>query len=170
MGNLTGKAGVTYTYPDPGGARPHAVISTSNGGSFGYDDNGNMTSRRLQTGGLTYAQTWDHDNRLATVTLDGQTTSFTYDGNGVPVKKVVSGQTTVYVGNHYEVQTGGSSSQLVYAKDFSTSQGWAYPEPGVQPSGRIAVRPTGIKPRITSTGEQQDWRSRGLVRHAAAAW
>ena len=39
IGNLTNKGGVLYTYPTPGSARPHAVSSTSNGGSFSYDPN-----------------------------------------------------------------------------------------------------------------------------------
>jgi hypothetical protein len=39
IGNLTSKGGVTYTYPSPGSARPHAVTGTSNGGSFSYDYN-----------------------------------------------------------------------------------------------------------------------------------
>ncbi len=112
IGNLTSKGGVSYSYPAAGSARPHAVTSTSNGGSFSYDANGNMTSRRLQSGGSTYTQTWDHDNRLATVTVNGQTTTFTYDGNGALVKKEAGGVTTVYVGNHYEKQ--GSSVVKYY--------------------------------------------------------
>jgi RHS repeat-associated protein len=89
------------------------VTGTSNGGSFVYDYNGNMTSRRLQTGGPTYTQTWDYDNRLASVTVpisgsEQTTTTFTYDGNGALVKKESGGETTVYVGSYYEksVTTG----------------------------------------------------------------
>jgi RHS repeat-associated protein len=88
------------------------VTGTSNGGSFVYDYNGNMTSRRLQTGGPTYTQTWDYDNRLASVTVpisgSEQTTTFTYDGNGALVKKESGGETTVHVGSYYEknVTTG----------------------------------------------------------------
>ncbi len=104
IGNLMSKGGVNYTYPasGQGSVRPHAVSSTSNGGSFSYDNNGNMTSRRLQTGGTTYSQQWDYENRLKQVTYSGHTTTFTYDGNGALVKKVVGGVTTVYVGQHYE--------------------------------------------------------------------
>jgi len=42
----------------------------------------------------------------------GQTTTFTYDGNGALVKKVVDGVTTIYVGNHYEknIATGVATS------------------------------------------------------------
>jgi RHS repeat-associated protein/uncharacterized repeat protein (TIGR01451 family) len=71
-----------------------------------YDQNGNMTWRLRD--GVAYGQTWDYDNRLATVTANGQMTTFVYDGNGILVKKVTGGQTTVYAGPHYErnVTTG----------------------------------------------------------------
>ena len=89
IGNLTSKGGVSYTYPASGGSsvRPHAVSSTGNGGSFSYDANGNMTSRQVKSGDPTYVQTWDYENRLATVTGNGRTTAFTYDGEGALVKK-----------------------------------------------------------------------------------
>ena len=39
-----------------------------------------MTSRT--EGGITYTQAWDAENRLQSVTTGGQTTTFTYDGDG----------------------------------------------------------------------------------------
>ena len=94
-----------------------------------YDANGNMTSRRLQTGGTTYSQVWDAENRLISVTAGAQTTSFTYDGNGALVKKVASGQTTVYVGNYYEKQ-GSAVTKYYYFNGqrvaMKTSSGVSY--------------------------------------------
>ncbi len=48
-GNLESKAGVSYTYGDASHA--HAVTSLSNGNSYQYDPNGNMSIR--QVGGQT---------------------------------------------------------------------------------------------------------------------
>lgn len=89
IGNMTSKDGVSYTYPasGPSSVRPHAVTGTSNGGAFSYDTNGNMTSRRDKTGDPTYSQVWDYENRLVSVTANGQTTTFTYDGDGALVKR-----------------------------------------------------------------------------------
>jgi hypothetical protein len=43
LGNITSKTGVgTYSYH---ATKKHAVVSTSSGGSYAYDANGNMTSR-----------------------------------------------------------------------------------------------------------------------------
>ena len=52
--------------------------------------------------GVTYSQTWDAENRLVQVISGTQTTQFVYDADGALVKKVVDGETTVYVGDHYE--------------------------------------------------------------------
>jgi len=43
------------------------------------------------------ARTWDSENRLRSITKDGVTTNFYYDGGGNRVKKETGGQTTVYI-------------------------------------------------------------------------
>lgn len=61
---MTSKGGVTYEYDDAD--HIHAVITTTIGatvqGTFSYDANGNMTSRKLTSAGPTYSQTWDYEN------------------------------------------------------------------------------------------------------------
>jgi RHS repeat-associated protein len=104
------------------------VVSTSDGGSFSYDLNGNMISRRLQTGGTTYSQGWDAENRLISVTAGGTTTQFAYDGDGNLVKKVVGTVTTVYVGAYFE-------------KNLSTGVTTSYYYAG---STRVAMRKGGV--------------------------
>ena len=82
IGNLWTKGVVTYTYPPSGAGsvRPHAVTSTTAGGVYEYDDNGNMT-RRIENG-ATYQQDWDAENRLTSVLVGGHPTTFVYDGDG----------------------------------------------------------------------------------------
>ncbi len=67
-------------------------------------------------GGLTYTQTFDAENRLISVTVNGQTTQFVYDGYGNLVKKIKpDGSRTIYIGNVYEVDksSGGAVTRTV---------------------------------------------------------
>jgi len=74
-------------------------------GSFGYDQNGNMLTRTV--GSTIYAQTFNAENKLASVTWPGHSVSFTYDGDGERLLKTEDGVTTVYLGNYYE-KTGSA--------------------------------------------------------------
>ena len=78
---------------------PRTAASSS--WSFSYDGNGNMVTRVLSP--TIYTLVYDAENRLIQYN-QGSTVlaSYTYDGDGTLVKKVAGGQTTVYVGPHYE--------------------------------------------------------------------
>ncbi|MCO5245534.1 MAG: hypothetical protein M9927_17235 [Anaerolineae bacterium] len=65
VGNLTSYAGTSYTYGDS--AHKHAVTSAY-GNSYGYDGNGNQTTRTIA--GITYTFTFDYENRLTEVKQD----------------------------------------------------------------------------------------------------
>jgi YD repeat-containing protein len=101
-GNLMNKNGLVLNYPAANAARPHAVTSAGNN-TYGYDDNGNQTSRNI--GGNNYTLGYDAENRLVSVTgIGGTTTSahFTYNGDGQKVKSVINGETTLLIGGHFE--------------------------------------------------------------------
>jgi RHS repeat-associated protein len=82
------------------------LASTTNGWSFGYDANGNMTTRNVRT---TYTYGYDVENRLTKVS-GGTTASFVYDADGVRVRGTSGGVTTRYIGNYYEWTSAGSTS------------------------------------------------------------
>jgi len=98
-GNLASKNGVTYTY---NATHKHAVASAGSN-TYGYDANGNMTSRNVS--GQSFTLSYDAENRLVSVT-GAATATFVYDGDSKQIKSIVNGVTTYYVGNHYEVKSG----------------------------------------------------------------
>ncbi|MCL4507182.1 MAG: RHS repeat-associated core domain-containing protein [Chloroflexi bacterium] len=104
IGNFVSKAGVTQYYS---ATQPHAVRSLSDGSSFQYDSNGNMTQRVELSGTqlITYTQDWDVSNRLVVITntVSGQVTQYFYDADGQRVKRVTPQGTTWYVSADYEV-------------------------------------------------------------------
>ncbi|HNS53123.1 MAG TPA: hypothetical protein PKO09_18350, partial [Anaerolineae bacterium] len=95
-----------------------------NGETFGYDANGNMTTRKEN--GVTYGQSWDEENRLKEVSFAGKTTLLTYDGNGSLVKKDDGIGVTTYAGAGYEVYQIPAGRDLA-GDDFydGNADGWS---------------------------------------------
>jgi len=103
LGNLTSKAGTTYTYgagclAGTRTAGPHAVCTVGGGPQFAYDGNGNLTSNANRT------VSYNSMNKALTIVSEpaGSQVEFVYgaDGNRV-VQNVTAGATTartVYVG------------------------------------------------------------------------
>jgi len=87
IGNITEKDGLTYTYGE-NGAGPHAVTSLSDGSSFSYDENGNMS--RMIKDSITWDYVYDAENRLIEVHRNSFIKAeYEYDGDGGRVKKTV---------------------------------------------------------------------------------
>jgi RHS repeat-associated protein len=101
IGNITSKNGVSYTY----GTKPHAVTQVGTT-AYTYDANGNMN--------VGTARTWDAENRLTSITKDGVTTTFVYDGDGTRVKKTVGTVSTVYPNQYYEKNLSTSAVTVYY--------------------------------------------------------
>jgi RHS repeat-associated protein len=100
-GNLSSKAGNSYTYGDT--AHPHAATQLDLN-IYAYDPNGNMTTRTIEisTGTLaTYTLGYDAEGRLTSVS-GATTAAFVYDGDGNRVKSTIGTQTVAYIGPRVE--------------------------------------------------------------------
>ena len=69
-------------------------LNTANGIVFGYDNNGNTTTEADRQ------YVYNQNQRLIQVNDGSMTASYTYNGNGQRVKKVVNGVTTIF---HYSL-------------------------------------------------------------------
>jgi YD repeat-containing protein len=78
-----GEGDATYTY----NTQKNRLLSTSAGGSFGYDDEGQLQS------GYSTDYTFDYEHRLKTI----GGTQFYYDGGGKRLKALRDGVTTRYI-------------------------------------------------------------------------
>ncbi len=108
--HLNSANSVSYGYGDI--HHKHAVTETNPahaGDEYSYDANGNMLLR--YENGIEYSQTWNAENRLKKVTWTvssvSHEVSFTYDGDGTRVMRVVKqGEAiiskTIYIGGTYE--------------------------------------------------------------------
>jgi YD repeat-containing protein len=93
LGNLTSKTGKgSYSYPATGSAHPHAVTSTSDGQTYAYDANGNMTG----TGGLI--SLYDAENRPTQLRRISGTEDYTYDADSERLTRTFGFTTTLYLG------------------------------------------------------------------------
>jgi len=131
IGNITAKTNPSnpsenvgnYTYH---ATKKHAVISTSsNGGTYGYDANGNMNSYN----GNSIA--WTSYNLPSSINAAGQSSQFSYDPNRSRWRQIASyptgTETTIYVGGLLEKVTvpsgtayrhyiGAGSASVLYTR------------------------------------------------------
>ncbi len=91
-GNRTAKNGVTSSFD-----AANQLVSSSNGATFTYDNNGNLKTKTI--GGQTTTFTWDANNRLTRIDFpDGSHAAYTYDALGRRIRKRDrAGITTHYV-------------------------------------------------------------------------
>ena len=110
IGNLTTKSDVgSYTYAGTNYANPHAA-TTINGVTYGYDNNGNLTS----VGSNTY--TWNYRDRLTTVATGTATVTYGYDHDNQRVwQRTSTSATTTYPNQFYSLTAGASSTAYIYA-------------------------------------------------------
>ncbi|MCA9398380.1 MAG: hypothetical protein KC618_01440, partial [Candidatus Omnitrophica bacterium] len=115
IGNIEEKDGLTYTYGE-NEAGPHAVTSLSDGSTFNYDDNGNMTA--MNRGGISTDYVYDAENRLVEVQKNSQTVSeYAYDGDGGRTKKTVypnavEGGNTCFLAGTQVVMADGTTKAI----------------------------------------------------------
>lgn len=115
IGNITYKSDQgSYLYQgDIGGsyANPHAVTSV-NGVTYTYDNNGNLTSI-----GSSATNSWTYRNELAQSVVGSSTISYGYGNSGNRVWKDNDTLITYYPFSNYEITDTGSTTKHIYVDD-----------------------------------------------------
>lgn len=101
-----------YNYGNNEGKQPHTLgwigtNPTGQGSSYDYDAVGNTTVRDLSA--TTQNLTWTQENKPATITDDGTTTTYVYDANGNRLLENSPAGSTLYLGET-EVTTDASGA------------------------------------------------------------
>lgn len=107
------------------------LTETTKPTTYGYDNNGNMTSR--VTDGVTTTFTYDFENRLISQTTDSNTVEHIYDGQGNRIARIENGTETRYI-----LDRGRAMSHILCETD-SSGDIIAYYIHGPQIVGRIAA-------------------------------
>ncbi|PMR62605.1 hypothetical protein C1A38_02285, partial [Verrucosispora sp. ts21] len=106
----------TYTHPNPGTSRPHALTTVTATGplaatptrTFTYDNAGNTSTRHTETG-TAQQLTWNAEGRLNTLTEGTDQTTYIYDADGNRIIQRAPNKTTLYLGaTELTLASGGS--------------------------------------------------------------
>ncbi|MBL8683534.1 MAG: RHS repeat-associated core domain-containing protein [Myxococcales bacterium] len=105
---------LSYTYLGGGSIRPHAATKVGNR-TFTFDPNGNQLGWSDSGTGSTRSMAWDEDDRLESVTTDGSTVNFLYDGAGERTHKYSSAGVSVYANAYWSVRNGVQTTKHIFA-------------------------------------------------------
>ena len=118
-----GDATTSSSYPAPGSAQPHTLLSTTatysvgdgstatEQSTFSYDKAGNTTGRTIAGNEQTLA--WNSEGKLASLTAGSAKTSYQYDAGGAQlIRHDPDGSATLYLpdGTELRAENGASSA------------------------------------------------------------
>lgn len=118
----------TYTSPNPGEPRPHAVTTVTASGAdtgnrtYTYDDAGNTTTRPTATGD-TQTLTWNREGKLTTTTDDTGDTSYIYGADGSRLIRTDPSGTTLYLPGGTEVRHTTTTTSTTTATRYYSFAG-----------------------------------------------
>ncbi|HEY4108073.1 SpvB/TcaC N-terminal domain-containing protein [Puia sp.] len=126
----------SYTY-DP--KQPHAATHIGRQ-TYTYDPDGNQTGCTDDKTGQRQKKVWDEENRLRSVSVNGQLNSYVYDALGDRVLKGLGSGQSVFVDGAVSGSSGGVGNFTVYVNPYLVVKSGEYSNHYFIESQRIATR------------------------------
>jgi RHS repeat-associated protein len=127
---------LSYTYD---AKQPHAATHIGDR-TYTYDADGNQTGWTDDKTGQRQKLLWDEENRLRSVSVNGQLNSYVYDAAGERVLKGKGAGQTVYVNGSMSGSSGGVGNFTVYVNPYLVVKSGEYSNHYFIESQRIATR------------------------------
>jgi RHS repeat-associated protein len=104
----------TYTYD---AKQPHAATHIGSQ-TYAYDANGNQTGWTDDQTGQRQKMAWDEENRLRSVSVNGQLNSYIYDAAGDRILKGQGSGQSVFVNGNINSNSGGVGNFTIYVNPY----------------------------------------------------
>jgi RHS repeat-associated protein len=139
-GQLVEQHGTTYsweyTYTD---GHPHATTQIG-AWLYSFDGNGNQTGWEHEGNGTRRSILWDEENRIQSISNNGQTITYKYNAVGERVIKRGPQGETVYVNPFFTIRNREVGIKHIYANGVRiASKLMCQDKPGANPRGKVPV-------------------------------
>ena len=114
---LRNQTSYSYDYNYNPAGKPHAAVHIGEK-AFTYDANGNQTGWHHDVSAQNRQITWDEDDRMKSLSDNGELFSYTYDGSGERVLKNGGDAQTVRINGKTVAQSVGLGNYTVYVNPY----------------------------------------------------
>nr|WP_162945018.1 SpvB/TcaC N-terminal domain-containing protein [Flavisolibacter nicotianae] len=114
---LQNQTSYRYDYNYNAGNTPHAPIHIG-AEAFTYDANGNQSSMQHDVSAQNRQIEWDEENRITTVSDNGDLFRYTYDASGIRVLKSNGNGQTVAINGTQVAKTSGLGNYTIYVNPY----------------------------------------------------
>ncbi|MGB8193774.1 MAG: RHS repeat-associated core domain-containing protein, partial [Chitinophagaceae bacterium] len=128
-----------YNYNYNTNGKPHAALHIGDK-AYTYDANGNQNGWKHDVSAQNRMMTWDEENRMKTLSDNGELFSYTYDAAGERVLKNSGGGNKVSVNGKPAAQSGGIGNYTVYVNPFMVVRSGGFTKHFYSDDGRIASK------------------------------
>lgn len=133
------KTSYSYQYNFTAGSRPHTPAHIGDK-AYTYDANGNQTGWQHDVSAQNRAMVWDEENRIKTLSDNGQTFNYTYDASGQRVLKSNGQGQSVNINGKSAAQSGGIGNYNVYVNPYLDVRSGGFTKHFYIDEGRIASK------------------------------